>query len=294
MFHSEENMFGFTRKTDGGFTLAEILASLTILSIIISGVVLVVQRCKASAADLTLKMQAFEVARDNMEQLLSTKATTEKIEYGTSEKYPDINWKMVVETFREPVSSDMWVRAVSSAEYTDYTGEIRRVELTNWLTDVSEKLQKKVLEQKAKEEEQASVATSLEEAAEYAGVNIDTIKRWLLNGMRITESGGIPFIELDLYAQTGGDPTFEERVQFQQMYSPDEMTTTGGSPFTDSGGTGSESFSGQGKTGARQQPDGSRQRGSGGSRKGAGGGGLPDFSNMSDDEIDDWVNENLK
>jgi len=266
-------MIGFFRRKDRGFSLAEIVAALTILAIITSGVVVVIQRCTTSAADLSLKTQAFEVARDNMEKLLSTEVAGEMIEYGASEKYPGINWEMVVETFREPLNSDMWVRAVSSAEYTDLQGEICKVELTNWLTDVSEKLQKKIVEQKQKDEEQVSVAMSLEEAAEYVGVDVETIKQWIRNGMHVTEDGGIPLTELDLYLVTDGRPTFEDRIAAKKEISPDNIKEK-------------PSDEGKPSEGEDIQPEEPQKHGDSGD--------VPDFSEMTDEEIWQWVSENLK
>jgi len=261
------------RRKDRGFSLAEVVAALTILSIITSGVVVVIQRCKISAADLSLRMQAFEVARDNMEQLLSTSAASEMIEYGVSERYPGINWQIVVETFQEPLNSDMWVRAISTAEYTDNKGEPKRVELTSWLTDVSKELQKKILEQNQQEEDLLSVAMSLEEAAEYAGVDVETIEQWIRNGMHVTEDGGIPYSELDLYLATGGNPTIADRIAAKKEASPDSIEQKP----SDKGG-----------------PTESRDGRPGEPQKDGDSGGVPDFSEMTDKEIFDWIGENLK
>ena len=81
-------------------------------------------------------MKAFEVARENMETLLSQNTVEQMVEYGTSDKYPEIKWQTTVELFYEPIieQTQIWVRGICSAEYTDSAGEKRTVELTNWLT----------------------------------------------------------------------------------------------------------------------------------------------------------------
>jgi hypothetical protein len=93
----------------------------------------------ASAADSALRMQAFEVARDNMETLLVRDSVKEMVEYGSSDKYPEIQWQRTVEAFNEPATSEMWIQAVCSAEYFDTAGEKQTIELTHWLTDLTEK-----------------------------------------------------------------------------------------------------------------------------------------------------------
>ncbi|GAI98044.1 unnamed protein product [marine sediment metagenome] len=112
----------------------EALTALIILALVSSSVLVVINRCMASAADSALRMQAFEIARDNMETLLSKDSAEEMVEYGSSDKYPAIQWQTAVETFYEPMTERMWVRAVCSAEYADIAGDVQTIELTHWLT----------------------------------------------------------------------------------------------------------------------------------------------------------------
>ena len=81
------------------FSLVEVLMAVAILALTCSSVLVVIERCVTSAAESALRMRAFEVARENMEQLLASASVKESIEYGQSEKYPDIGWQTVVETF---------------------------------------------------------------------------------------------------------------------------------------------------------------------------------------------------
>ena len=120
-----------------GFSLIEAMTALIILALVSSTVLVVINRCMASAANLAIRMQAFEVARENMEILLSKDSVEEAAEFGSSDKYPEIQWQNTVEMFYEPITARMWVRAICSAEYTDTEGEVQTVELTHWLTDLT-------------------------------------------------------------------------------------------------------------------------------------------------------------
>lgn len=146
---SNDNMFKRRRK--GGFTLIEVGASLLILALITTSVLVVMNRCIETAIDSRARMQAFELARENMEKLLGSDSVQDKAEFGTSEINPDLRWETVVETFYEPITSRMWVQGICSVGYTDSGGEIQTVELTCWLTDVTESDLKKILDQEKRE-----------------------------------------------------------------------------------------------------------------------------------------------
>ena len=64
-----------------GFGLAEVVASLVIIGFISSGVLVVLNRCMAWAGDSSIRMHAFELARENMEKLLSLDRAEEMSEY---------------------------------------------------------------------------------------------------------------------------------------------------------------------------------------------------------------------
>ena len=137
-----------------GFSLPEVAAALIILALVSSGVLTVYNRCIASATDSAQRYQAFWIARENMEALLSADSVTEMAEIGSSDKYPQIQWQTNVETFYEPITARMWVQAICSAEYTDTAGQVQTVELTHWLTDLTKKDVLEIIEQKQKEQEQ--------------------------------------------------------------------------------------------------------------------------------------------
>lgn len=72
-----------------------------------------------------------------MESLLGEASFTEMVEFGALEDNPDIEWELTVETFNEPISNEMWMRAVSTASYTAPSGDREYIELTHWLTDLT-------------------------------------------------------------------------------------------------------------------------------------------------------------
>jgi hypothetical protein len=96
------------------------------------------------------KMQAFEIIRENMEQILAKPSVSDMLEYGESEINPDITWETVIESFYEPITNKLWIRAVCSAEFPDPNGQPQKIELTQWLTGLSEKQIMQILEQKKK------------------------------------------------------------------------------------------------------------------------------------------------
>jgi len=235
MFHSEEKAL-ISFRPCRGFSLPEVMGALMVLAMVGSSVVLVIHRAVGKAADITLRTQAFEVARENMEKLLSAGSAKEMVEYGTSERYPDINWQTVVETFDEPISSQMWVRAICSAEYVDTRGRTEKIELVQWLTRLTDKQVELILEERKKKETETgdNIFQTIEEAAEHIGVEVETIEQWVRNGMRTTESGYYIGFELYLYKNTNGEPAIADRLLFEQEYfgyeTPDESASDESTP----------------------------------------------------------------
>jgi len=172
----------FKRNDKCGFTLIEVMASLAVLSLITTAVLVVMNRYIETAVDLRLKMQAFELARENMEVLLGVDSVQDTAEFGTSEMNPDLHWETIVETFYEPITSRMWVQGICSAGYTGSDGEIQTVELTCWLTDVTESDLKKIRGQEKREKEY------LEELAEMDAFG-DDAEGLLMNADYLTLIG---------------------------------------------------------------------------------------------------------
>jgi type II secretory pathway pseudopilin PulG len=200
------------------FSLPEVAMAVIILGLICSSVLVVIDRCVDSAAKSALRMRAFEVARENMEQLLACASVKESTEYGQSEKYPEIEWQTVVETFYEPITARMWIRGVCSVQYNDPDGQEQTVELTHWLTDLTKE---QLLQLEKRDEDElgdmaAELIETLEDAADYAGVDVETIEQWLQNGLLTTEDGSFIKDNLDLYKRSNGNPSEEEKNQQAQ------------------------------------------------------------------------------
>ncbi len=210
------------------FSLIEVMTALIILALFCSSVLVVVNRCMASATDSVLRMQAFEVVRENMEKLLASNSVTEMVEYGSSDRYPDIQWQTTVETFYEPVTSRMWVQGICSAEYTDSAGDVQKIEMTHWLTSLTEEQIRKILGEQGEEEEQLTeqIIETEEQAAEYAGVDAATIRQWIENGMPLTKDGYYIRKQLDLYKQHNGSPPAEDKERLLKE-APDEQAKQG-------------------------------------------------------------------
>ena len=196
-----------------GFTLLEVLTALAILAFVSSSVLVVIDRCVVAAADSTLRMEAFTLARENMEKILVSNSVSETVEYGVSDTNPNISWQTVIEAFSEPVDGTMWVRAVCSAEFPDTTGETQTVKLEHWLTELTEQQAGQLAGQE--DIEQLAVEQLIEtpaEAAEYAGVSAETIEEWVENGLLTTEDGLFIKYNLDIYKRTQGNPSEQDKA----------------------------------------------------------------------------------
>lgn len=139
------NNIPLARHRCKAFTLIEVVAAATIIGILTSSVLVIFMRCTSAVRDSTRRMQALEVARENMETLLGAESISEQVVNGYSDKYPAIQWTTRVETFYEPVAEKTWLRAVCSAQFEDSGGETRKVEFTHWLTKLNEKQVQQIL-----------------------------------------------------------------------------------------------------------------------------------------------------
>ncbi len=130
--------------------MIEVSVALIILGMIAATVLVIINKAVDTVVMWQTKMQAFEIARENMEQILAKSSVSDMAEYGTSETNPDITYETTVESFYEPITSRMWIRAVCSAEFPDPGGEQQKVELTQWLTGLNQKQIMMILEQEKK------------------------------------------------------------------------------------------------------------------------------------------------
>jgi prepilin-type N-terminal cleavage/methylation domain-containing protein len=210
----DSRLRGNDRPCTAGFTLLEVLAALAILALASSSVLVVIDRCVSSASNSSLRREAFELARENLEKILISDTVEETVDYGTSDRYPDISWQTIVESFPEPVTGEMWVRAVCSAQYVDATGEKRAVELVRWLCPLTDQQAELLVDQKELEQlELEQVLRTDEEAADYAKVDTDTLRKWIENGLIKTAEGAFLKYNLDVFVQAKGDPTPEQKAE---------------------------------------------------------------------------------
>jgi len=132
------------------FSLIETLAALGILAVISATIFVVIDRAVNATANMAMQRQAFEIARENMEKILAGSTATESAEFGISDRYPNIEWHTATESFYEPITSQMWVRAVSSADYYDCDNQQQSIEFTHWLANLSQKEIQKLLKDKTR------------------------------------------------------------------------------------------------------------------------------------------------
>ena len=147
---SKHYNYNAARKS-AGFTLIEVVTAVAILAFISSSVVIVIDRSLFSAAEMKMKMNAFQVARENMEQLLAEDSVVEKVEYGTSEEYPYVDYQTTVELTSIEGAKGTWVRATCIAEYPAADGETKKIELVHLLKGLSSTEAAKLKTQKDKQ-----------------------------------------------------------------------------------------------------------------------------------------------
>ena len=165
------------------FSLVEVAVALLILTIITSSVLVIMNRCIDSVIDSRLKIEAFELARENMERLLASSSVKEQIEYGISDTNPDMQWETVIGNFYEPATKRMWIRAICSASYTDSKDEEQKVELRHWLTSLSKKQMLQILEQEKRRKE---YEMGLEEYENGQGADVELSYAQSLVGQEIS------------------------------------------------------------------------------------------------------------
>ncbi len=206
---------GQSRKP--GFTLVEVAAALVILSMLISSALVVMSRITSGMVDLQSETQAFSIARQNLEKLLSATTVSDMTEYGVVETNPDMDWEIVVEPFYEPISNRMWIRGLSSASYTASSGERKTIELTCWLTGLTAQQIRQILEQQKRQEEFMKQYSESEEGQQLAKQRALTRAYLEQNNLDVTAYD--EFIErlerrrLDYIAENGFDEGYYEFLE---------------------------------------------------------------------------------
>lgn len=211
-----------TAPSGRGFTLLEVICALGILSIIASSAMVIMARNRDSSYNVTMRLRALEVARENMEEMLIAETIEEQTEFGFSEKYPSIEWENTIETFFAPMEGQTWARAIAIARYEDIDDDndgdedmddlaaVKEIKLEHWLCRVTD-AEMDALDQL--EGTQSGLLESIAEAAEFAGVDEEVVKMWLENGMIQTEEGYFIEANLSLFKRTEGNPSVEELAQ---------------------------------------------------------------------------------
>ena len=64
-YRSKKNPF-YSRTDESAFTLIEVVMAVTIIAVTVTTVLTVMNRCLEAAIDNRTRMQAFELARENM------------------------------------------------------------------------------------------------------------------------------------------------------------------------------------------------------------------------------------
>ena len=170
MYHFKNNLL--SDKTPGrAFTLVEVVAAVALLAIMISSVLVLMNNFVDAVIDMRLRQQAFDLARTNMETLLSESRLSDMAESDISETNPDIRWETVVEPFYEPINYSMWVRAVCSAMFIDSKGQDQTIELEHWVTNLNAAQIKQILEQQRLEAEYLDLL----QAGQYSDIQETTI-----------------------------------------------------------------------------------------------------------------------
>ncbi|MCP4451599.1 MAG: type II secretion system protein [Planctomycetes bacterium] len=197
-----------------GFTLLEVICALGILSIICSSALVIMSNNKDSAYDVTMRLRALEVARENMEEMLVAETIEEQTEFGQSEKYPSIEWENTIETFYAPLEGQTWARARVMARYSsmDNAEEFpdQEIELEHWLCRVTEADMAALDELGGSE---SGLIETIEQAAEFAGVDEQEVAVWMENGLAQTDEGYFIEANLTLFMRTQGNPSPEQLDQ---------------------------------------------------------------------------------
>lgn len=165
----------------GAFTFVEVVAAVALLAILLSSVLVLMNRFVGAVIDMRLRREAFELARANMESLLSETKLPDIDEYGESETNPDITWQTTVEPFYEPYKSRMWIRAVCSASFVGSKGEEENVELEHWITNLTAAQIRQILDR----QEVESAYMELLHEGQYSDMQLTTIAYLEQEGMDV-------------------------------------------------------------------------------------------------------------
>jgi type II secretory pathway pseudopilin PulG len=150
--HSSFDM-KFSPRGSGAFTLIEVVAAITVLALIVSTSLVIINNCLEASINLRLRMSAFGLARENMEKLLGAAAVSEFVDYGDSNDTQGMSWETRIEPFYESHTARMWIQAVSSASWYDTGNQLQKIEFTQWLTDLTKEDIGRIIDRRQRQQE---------------------------------------------------------------------------------------------------------------------------------------------
>jgi hypothetical protein len=169
-----------------------VAVAIVVIGLIVGSAMSILDRLIGAMSDMRLRSAAFELARQNMETLLSRDNVEDMTDYGFSDIHPEIQWETAVEPFYEPISNAMWIRAVTSAGFNDSKGQYQNVEMEHWLTSLQPNVVRQILRQQKAEEEyldllegtasgqtEAIIQETTQAYLAEAGLNVDEYSRFL-------------------------------------------------------------------------------------------------------------------
>jgi V8-like Glu-specific endopeptidase len=96
----------------------------------------------------------------------------------------------------------------------DSAGRTQTVELEHWLTDLSDQQAGQLVAQDDLDQLAADqLLQTVEDAADYAGVESKVVEDWVEKGLVQTGDGAFIKYNLDVFMQSDGAPTAEEKRQ---------------------------------------------------------------------------------
>ena len=149
--------------------------------------------------------------------------------------YPDISWQTVIEAFPEPVDGQMWVRAVCTAEYKDSKGKTQKVELTHWITELTDQQAGQLWTTRIWRNSRSSRCLRPPKRRPVRPYQCRHAAQWVENGLLTTEDDGFLKYNLDLFVESKGKPTAEEKAK--QVESIEELAMTLGQNELDETGS---------------------------------------------------------
>lgn len=133
--------------------MVEALTALVIVGFTCGTVLIVINNSLDSMSDQESRLRAIDVARENIESLLAQTSLKEFSETGLSDLYPDIEWSRGIEVVEFQGTSDLWMKAFSTANFYNTDNELEEIEFINWLAPLTDQQQKQVLQDRQKEDE---------------------------------------------------------------------------------------------------------------------------------------------